>query len=122
MGGQKLRWVEFEQFLNCLVFGVETTLDQVSQSTRKSHLPHSDQCMLRRGCAFAQPRLSIHCSHTQNIEINDDSDQITHTRAHCVALHMRLICCLNACVISAVFMWTGPIKEKSEDPCTVSVT
>ena len=34
-----------------------------------------EQRRLRRGCAYAQPRLSLRFSHTQRKEVEDDSDQ-----------------------------------------------
>ena len=33
------------------------------------------QLRLRRACAYAQPRQSLRCSHTQNLDVVEDSDQ-----------------------------------------------
>ena len=34
-----------------------------------------DQRRLKRACAIAQTRQSLRCSHTQSIDIDEDSDQ-----------------------------------------------
>ena len=34
-----------------------------------------EQLRFRRGCAYAQTRQSIRCSHTQTIDVDEGSDQ-----------------------------------------------
>ena len=45
------------------------------------------QRRLRRGCAYAQPRLSLRFSHTQRKEVEEGSDQILDLKPHWIHLH-----------------------------------
>ena len=49
-----------------------------------------EQRRLRRACASAQSRQSLHCSHTWSMEVDEGSDQKSGIQPHLMAAHARL--------------------------------
>ena len=101
--------IKYHNLMSWLILGYLSYDNNWASSWDYGTYHKGDQQRLRRACASAQSRQSLHCSHTWSIEIDKGSDQ-NQTSSFTGWLHMHFWRMSLRRTKSAIISWAGSIS------------